>query len=63
MINLLLSILLAAAAVGLIYWAITQITMPEQIRKIILVALVLIVGLWLLFTIAGAFGIAVPGRV
>lgn len=44
----LISVIVVLAVVGLLTWAILQIPMPPEIKKIIMVVIVVVICLWLL---------------
>lgn len=60
MITLLFTILIVLIVSGLLYWAVTMLPLPAQVKQIATVVVVLIMLVWLL-QVVGVFG--APWRV
>lgn len=53
MLSLLVTVLIIALVIGLCYWALTQIPMPQPLKAILTVVLVIIAAIYLLSLIPG----------
>ena len=52
-----ISLIILLAIMGLAFWAVQQLTMPQPVRVVVTVVLAIVALVWL----AQAFGISIPG--
>ena len=52
-----ISLIILLAIMGLAFWAVQQLTMPQPVRVVVTVVLAIVALVWF----AQAFGISVPG--
>ena len=57
MIGTLVTLIVVCAIAGLAYWAVNTLGAPEPIRRIVIVAIVVIAALIVIGLIAGLFGV------
>ena len=53
----LIGLLLALVILGIVFWAVQQLTMPQPVRVVVTVVPAIVAIVWL----AQAFGISIPG--
>ena len=53
----LIGLLLALVILGIVFWAVQQLTMPQPVRVVVTVVLAIVAIVWL----AQAFGVSIPG--
>ena len=53
----LIVLLLALVILGIVFWAVQQLTMPQPVRVVVTVVLAIVAIVWL----AQAFGVSIPG--
>lgn len=51
------SLIILLAIMGLAFWAVQQLTMPQPVRVVVTVVLAIVAIVWL----AQAFGVSIPG--
>ena len=52
-----ISLIILLAILGLAFWAVQQLTMPQPVRVVVTVVLAIVAIVWL----AQAFGVSIPG--
>ena len=52
-----ISLIILLAIMGLAFWAVQQLTMPQPVRVVVTVVLAIVALVWL----AQAFGVSIPG--
>ena len=52
-----ISLIILLAIMGLAFWTVQQITMPQPVRVVVTVVLAIVAIVWL----AQAFGVSIPG--
>ena len=52
-----ISLIILLAIMGLAFWAVPQLTMPQPVRVVVTVVLAIVAIVWL----AQAFGVSIPG--
>ena len=52
-----ISLIILLAIMGLAFWAVQQLTMPQPVRVVVTVVLAIVAIVWL----AQAFGVSIPG--
>ena len=52
-----ISLIILLAIMGIVFWAVQQLTMPQPVRVVVTVVLAIVAIVWL----AQAFGVSIPG--